>query len=279
MPINNNVIVTDKARPIILKGFSLAYLLSFYRIFALALVCTSAMLAGCATSAVVKEAKGQINTVDKIAVLKITDAYKDTTKNVVLICMEVRDLETNLESEMTLNISLQEPDRWHVYHPLGQGEEYIYSSQVPGPFAGTYVGFQPMARDLTHNCQGQGHQLPVFNIGVVMSPFGSKANNSKSSFNLPSGMSESVYTIHQDGFPANFGYISTSKIVSNANSIDIQADSMLDMRTVRNQKPYLYLLTPVTVVVDTVTITVSVVIAALYDPLTYVGIAKMSIGN
>ncbi len=254
-------------------------LASFYYMVAYTFVCASIALSGCATSAVVEEAQGQINTVDKFAVLKIADAYKDTNKDRVLICMEVRDLENNYEYEMTLNVSLQDHSRWSVHHPLDEGGEYIYSRPAAGPFADTYVGFQPMARDLTRNCQKQGHRLPIFNIGVSMSPFGSKIHNPKHSFRLPNEMAEAVYTIQQNGFPVNFGYISTHKVVVNANSIDIKTDSLLDMRTMRNQKPYLYLLTPVTVVVDTVTITMGVVVAALFDPSNYVDAAGMSIDN
>src|SRR5512138_148891 len=109
-----------------IKVLPLTYLSAVYRVVAIALVCASVILSGCATSAVVKEAQGQINTVDKFAVLKITDAYKDANRDMVLICMEVRDLETNLEYEMTLNVSLQEHNRWHVHHPLSEGEGYVY---------------------------------------------------------------------------------------------------------------------------------------------------------
>ncbi len=260
------------------KRYLSTCLAAINRTVTFAIICASVMLSGCATSAVVKEANGQIKTIDKLAVLKITDAYKDNARDTVLICMVVRDLESNTESEMTLNVPLQEHNRFNVHPSLSESEEQAYSGQLSATFTGSYVEFQPRTKDLTPNCQKQGLRLPVFNIGAVISPYGSNAGNQRSSFRLPIGVSEAVYTIQQGGLLSDFGYLSTNTIVSNAYSIDISADSMLDMRTMKNQKPYLYLLTPVTVVMDTVTITVEVVVASLLARA-YVGIWGITIGT
>lgn len=242
------------------------------------LLTASLALSGCATSEVFKEARGQINTIDRLAVMKITDAYKDDDHDMVIICMKAVDLATNTESEMTLKIPLQQRSRLDVYPPLGDAVEPVRKGQLPTGHAGTYVGFQPAAKDFSPNCQAHSNRLSVFNIGTVISPYDSNVDNTRS-FTLPKGMSEAVYTINQkNGALANFGYLSTKQIVENAYSIDISASSVTDMRTMKNQKPYLYLLTPVAVAVDTVTITIGVVVATLLCPGTYIKTGNVMVG-
>lgn len=250
---------------------------SAFRGVTAAVLCISALLTGCATPAVLDEAKGQVNTIDKIAVLRITNAYRENAGDRVMICMIVRDLQSNTESEMTLNIPMQR-NRWDVRLSLSDVEKPNYSGQLPQAPTSTYVGFQPAAKDLSSRCQARGNRLPVFNLGTVISPYGSNMSNTDTSFRLPKGMSEAVYTISQKNDAlSNFGYVSTNQIVENAYSIDVSAYSMTDMRTMKNQKPYLYLLTPVAVAVDTVTITVGVVFAALLDPRTYVSGGRLDV--
>ncbi|HEY0720533.1 MAG TPA: hypothetical protein VGE50_04710 [Gammaproteobacteria bacterium] len=253
--------------------------LSIYMPFILVLIASLA-LSGCATSEVMKEARGEINTIDRLAVMKITDAYKDEDQDMVIMCMNVVDLDTNSESEMTLKIPLQQHSRLDVHPSLGDTVEPIRKGQLPAGPASTYVAFLPAAKDFSPNCQTRGSRLSVFNLGTVISPYGTNTDNTKKYFTLPKGMSEAVYTINQkNGALANFGFVSTRQIVENAYSIDVSALSATDMRTMKNKKPYLYLLTPVAVAADTVTITIGVVVAALLSPGIYIETGNVKVGT
>lgn len=62
-----------------------------HRLILCAILCAALALAGCATSALMKEAEGQIKTRDRLVVNKITRAYKDNDSDTVYICMNVYD--------------------------------------------------------------------------------------------------------------------------------------------------------------------------------------------
>jgi hypothetical protein len=75
----------------------------------------------------------------------------------------------------------------------------------------------------------------------------SKSTSSDSDIKMP----EAIYVINRDGVPANIGYLSNQPLVDNGYAIDVPLDQIADQsQSGSGAKPYLYLLTPVTVVMD-----------------------------
>jgi len=231
------------------------------------ILCAVFALSGCATPALMKEAEGQIKSRDRLVVNKITNAYKDN--DTVFICMNVYDIDAHIYDEMTLSVPLRERRRLDIHFPLSDNEPTADIGQLPQSSLGAYVGFTPNPEDLTHGCQARGLKLQIFNLSTVVSPYDSSGNQGKSSFKLSNGITEAVYVISNKYTPLNFGYVSTNPIVKNAYSVDIASENFTDMRTMENTKHYLYILTPITVAIDTAVTAVTVAVFSVLDPRRY----------
>jgi len=246
---------------------------SLSRSFKIFLVFTCFYFSGCTTSALLKEAKGQVNEELKYGVIKINSAYKDDSSKVVHVCMNVMDMDMNkyIEREVTLDIPLNNQKRWSVNPLLNNYGDIGGKSQPSANLSGAFLGFRPSPKDLSLDCLNRGRQIPVFNVNTVISPYGSEQNQEKLSFRLPAGESEAIYAISSGGFTTNFGYVSARPIIEHSYAINVSADDLMDVRSMKNQKPYLYILTPVTLAIDATTVALGVAVEAvfLYVPASF----------
>lgn len=177
--------------------------------------------------------------------------------------------DAHIYDEMTLSVPLHERSRLDIRFSLSDSEPAAGIGQLPQTSLSTYVGFNPNSEDLTHGCQARGLKLQIFNLSTVISPYDSGAKHVKSTFKLPNGVTEAIYVISNKYTPISFGYVSTSQIVENAYSVDIASMHFADMRTMENTKHYLYILAPVTVVMDAAITAVTITIYAMLDPRRY----------
>jgi len=209
-------------------------------IVAALLLAVNLILFGCVTPALWKEAEGMPASVHSIKVRSITSAFKSSDGTVVRVCMEVVNAAHRSERAVTLNIPVQDKRKWQIQRN---------PDSKTGGAALTYVEYAPNISALTPGCSTYGTRLPILH-----STFAEPAKTAQSSPANPAPdqgkrIPEAIYVISRDGLPVNVGYLSEIPIFEGSYSIDVPLHHISDQAG-SDAKPYLYLLTPVTVVLD-----------------------------
>jgi len=218
------------------------------------------VVAGCATPELWSAAEGLGPPQMKLEVLRVDSAHR-RDNGTVGVCLRVRDLESRAERDMTLHIPVENRDRLRVRAQAAQ--EADGSGAKP---TAVYVEFRPEPADLTPDCVNTGSPIALLQSTIGPKICDPDPNQTRPSLlRLPPGATEAVYALNRNGHPANIGYLSTREILANSRAIDIPASHLRAVRPRGEPNPYLYLLTPVTVVLDTAVVAV-VAVALAHNP-------------
>lgn len=218
-------------------------------------------LSGCVTQTLWDAAEGGPTPSQGMQIRSITRAYKSSDGNFARVCMMAFDFASKGEREMTLSIPLQDHHKWRIQRNMNSATNNAAASGPPA-VAPVYVEYSPSMSALMPGCWTDGMPLPV----LVSSPLQSQNNmqpGQPSASSTGRQIADAIYVVKHDGLPVNIGYISDKPLFENSYSIDVPLQAM-SYQPVSDAKPYLYLLTPVTVVVDAA-IVVLYVAAASYS--------------
>jgi hypothetical protein len=221
------------------------------RILAAALAINLA-LSGCVTQALWNAAEGAPAPSHGMQIRSVTRAYKSSDGNFAYVCMSVFDFAGKSEREMTLSIPVQNHRMWQIQRNVDSKPAAADSAQaqpashVPAP---TYIEYAPAASSLMAGCMTDGAPLPV----LVSSPLDSHINmqpgQANNQFSSGRKIADAIYVVKHDGLPINIGYVADKPLFENSYSIDVPLQRISDLPGPPG-KPYLYLLTPVTVAMD-----------------------------
>ncbi|MGZ3235926.1 MAG: hypothetical protein ACXU8A_00955 [Burkholderiaceae bacterium] len=216
------------------------------------LLSVSLILSGCVTPALWQAAEGEPVAQHGIKILSVTSAFKAYDGNTVHVCMLVVDSLTKTERKMALGIPVQDRRKWKIQRNLGDKENGATNAQAQAAANNinpTYIEYSPTTSALTPGCKTEGTPLPVLRSTMSDSQKNPQTNSKNTSPDSDIKMPEAIYVINRDGVPANIGYLSDKPLFENGYAIDVPLDQIADQAG-SGAKHYLYLLTPVTVVMD-----------------------------
>lgn len=222
------------------------------RLISVVLLSVNLILSGCVTPALWKAAEGESSSEQGIRIRNITSGFKSNDGNVVNVCMAVFDFARRAERQMTLSIPVQDRRKWKIQRNLNgktDGANNVQASGISSNVATTYIEYTPTMSSLTPGCITDGERLPILVSGNTDAQNNLQTSRKNTPPDSSQKMPDAVYVINRDGQPVNIGYLSDKPIFENSYSIDVPLHYVSD-QSGTGAKRYLYLLTPVTVVMD-----------------------------
>jgi hypothetical protein len=225
-------------------------------------------LSGCVTTALWNAAEGQPASQHGIKIRSITTGFKSSDGNQVSVCMTAYDFALRSEREMTLNIPITDRRKWKIQRNLNSKPNDASNAPTPAGsniITPTYIEYSPSMSSLVPGCITDGTRLPVLISAIADPQKNVPTNQSSATANPDQKIADAIYVISRDGLPVNIGYISDKPLLENSYSIDVPLHYISDQAGLGG-KPYLYLLTPVTVAMDAAIVVLYVAALAYGSP-------------
>jgi hypothetical protein len=238
------------------------------RSVAIAFLSINLALSGCVTTALWNAAEGQPSSQHGIKIRSITIGFKSSDGNQVNVCMTVYDFALRSEREMTLSIPVTDRRKWKIQRNLNSKPNDTSNAQTPATstvITPVYIEYSPSMSSLVPGCITDGTRLPVLNSVVGDPQKNVPTNQNSAPANPDQKMADAIYVVNRDGLPVNIGYISDKPLLENSYSIDVPLHYISDQAGLGG-KPYLYLLTPVTVAMDAAIVVLYVAALAYGSP-------------